>query len=68
MNGGELPRWRRDGRKLYYIAGTLLMAVSVSSETTFALSEPQTLLDDPCFGGAGGAYRATMSPPADNGS
>jgi Tol biopolymer transport system component len=43
-NGGGHPRWRRDGKELFYIApdGTL-MAVAVNAEDTFEASAPRTL-------------------------
>jgi hypothetical protein len=35
--GGQLPRWRRDGKELYYldVSGLNLMAVDVAPGTTF---------------------------------
>ncbi len=47
VNGGRRPRWRSDGRELYYIEGGTLMAVSVSSDPTFALGRPQPLFEVP---------------------
>ena len=47
VNGGTLPRWRSDGRELYYVEGDTLMAVSVSTEPTFALGQPQPLFESP---------------------
>ncbi len=43
--GGTEPRWRGDGKEIFYIApsGTL-MAVSVNGETTFATGSPAPLL------------------------
>jgi serine/threonine protein kinase/Tol biopolymer transport system component len=43
-NGGGHPRWRRDGKELFYIApdGTL-MAVTVNSADAFEASAPRTL-------------------------
>jgi Tol biopolymer transport system component len=42
--GGTEPRWRGDGKEIFYISpsGTL-MAVSVNGETTFATGTPATL-------------------------
>ncbi len=45
VNGGQLPRWRSDGGELYYVEGTTLMAVSVSSEQGFTLGQPQALFE-----------------------
>jgi dipeptidyl aminopeptidase/acylaminoacyl peptidase len=41
--GGVMPRWRRDGRELYYVSGTrVLMAVPVGdiAENTFGVPQP----------------------------
>ena len=45
VNGGAQPRWRGDGKELYYVAGANLMAVSVSTEPTFTLGQPQPLFE-----------------------
>ena len=47
MNGGRLPRWRSDGRELYYVESSTLMAVSVSTESAFSLGRPQPLFEAP---------------------
>ncbi len=41
--GGSEPHWRRDGRELYYRAGTRLMAVPVETGTTFKAGTPVEL-------------------------
>jgi Tol biopolymer transport system component len=43
-SGGIQPRWRRDGKELFYIApdGTL-MAVKITAERTFEASSPRSL-------------------------
>jgi serine/threonine protein kinase len=42
--GGTEPRWRADGKEIYYIApGGMLTAVGVSSEGTFATAQPVPL-------------------------
>ncbi len=43
VNGGTAPRWRGDGRELYYVEGETLMAVSVASEPAFTVLRPQKL-------------------------
>ena len=46
VNGGRQPRWRSDGRELYYWGGgAALMAVSVSTEGVFTLGQPQQLFE-----------------------
>ena len=44
--GGADPRWRRDGRELYFIsADRKLMAVDVKADATFQAGVPQALFD-----------------------
>ena len=47
VNGGRQPRWRSDGKELYYLEGTgsAMMAVSVSTEPTFTPGQPQRLFE-----------------------
>lgn len=33
LDGGESPRWRADGRELFYVAEGRLMAVSIDTES-----------------------------------
>ena len=47
VNGGVDPRWRSDGKELYYHEGNTLMAVSVSTESTFTRGQPQQLFESP---------------------
>ncbi len=45
-NGGISPRWRRDGRELYYVSNDgKLMAVEVRPGATFQMGAPQALFD-----------------------
>ena len=44
--GGHKPRWRRDGRELYYLAlDQNLMAVGVTGADSLAFSKPQPLFE-----------------------
>ena len=44
--GGTQPRWRRDGRELFYIAADgRLMAVEVKTAPKFEVGGPKTLFD-----------------------
>ena len=45
VNGGTQPRWRHDGRELFYVEEFTLMAVSVSTEQGFVLGQPQRLFE-----------------------
>ena len=56
VNGGTNPRWRSDGSELYYVVGTALMAVSVSTGEGFTQGQPQALLESPNLLVGGGAY------------
>ena len=47
LNGGSQLRWRSDGRELYYVEGTTLMAVPVSTEQEFTLGQPYALFESP---------------------
>ena len=48
--GGDFPRWRRDGRELYYRApGGEVMAVSVTLGETAVLSKPRVVVSSPPF-------------------
>ena len=53
--GGGLPRWRRDGRELYYLApGRRFMAVGVRADPGFQPGAPRVLFEAPSMGGGGG--------------
>ena len=41
--GGTEPRWAPDGRALYFVKGSELIAVPVGSEATFGAGRPKTL-------------------------
>ena len=43
--------WARDGRTLYYRSDSQFMAVDVTTEPTFRVSEPRLLFDRPGYGG-----------------
>jgi hypothetical protein len=45
---GWQPRWRRDGKELFYTAGSTLMAVAVKPEAaSFEATAPRPLFDVP---------------------
>jgi Tol biopolymer transport system component len=44
--GGDEPRWRRDGKELYYLSGSTLMAVDVSTDgVSFDAGVPKPLFE-----------------------
>jgi Tol biopolymer transport system component len=44
--GGTRPRWRRDGKQIFYMrSGTQMMSVDVSSGATFQSGDPHVLFD-----------------------
>jgi hypothetical protein len=50
--GGTSPQWRPDGKELFYIAGSKLMAVDVKVEgTRLELGAPQALFEVPFASG-----------------
>jgi Tol biopolymer transport system component len=54
--GGSWPRWRRDGRDLFYVAsGPKVMAVTIETEPAFSAGAPRALFDVPDSLPAGGA-------------
>ena len=67
--GYSVPRWRRDGRELYYLSGDgKVMAVEVKFGETFQPGTPQVLFDAPYatmhFDAADG--RKFLLPPLTN--
>jgi eukaryotic-like serine/threonine-protein kinase len=56
--GGDQPRWRRDGKELFYIsADQKLTAVPVKSAATFEAGSPQALFEiQPLFGPLTGRF------------
>jgi Tol biopolymer transport system component len=69
-NGGMLPRWRKDGRELYYLApDRKLMAVSVKDPATMSFGETTTLFatELPTFGTREPTVGVVPYDVADNG-
>ena len=60
-NGGALPRWRADGRELYYLSGTnQMIVVPVRATTTsFDVDTPTTLFQTDAARAAGYQYVVT---------
>ena len=54
-NGGSQPRWSQDGKELFYVEGSTLMAVSVSSGPTFSVGSPRPLFENPNLTGGPGS-------------
>jgi serine/threonine protein kinase/Tol biopolymer transport system component len=44
-SGGRQPRWRGDGKELFFVSGNKLMATSVSSGSEFQAGTPQPLFE-----------------------
>ncbi|MFN0119272.1 MAG: protein kinase domain-containing protein, partial [Blastocatellia bacterium] len=44
-NGGRNPKWRSDGKELYFVVGNKLMAVSVTLGTEVQAGKPQSLFE-----------------------
>jgi eukaryotic-like serine/threonine-protein kinase len=61
--GGGEPVWSRDGSRLYYRSGSLLLAAKVSISPTFTLLARDTVLSNAAF--AGGFFSGTYQPARD---
>ena len=46
-NGGAKARWSRDGKELFYVEGETLVAVSVSSGSSFSVGSATRLFEHP---------------------
>jgi len=44
-NGGTAPRWRRDGKEVFYVDGNRLMAGSVTTLPAFSVGTPKLLFE-----------------------
>ena len=54
-NGGVEPRWRKDGKELFYLSlERKLMAVEVKTSPTFGFGSPKELFQTPIVGGGAG--------------
>jgi Tol biopolymer transport system component len=71
-SGGSKPRWKQDGKELYYISiDNKLMAVTVNAGTTFELGTPRplfempqaTLVDDAVYDVAADGQRFLLCAP-----
>ena len=51
-NGGCQPRWRHDGKELFYVEGDMLIAVVVKSTPRFSSGSATSLFRDPGLGQA----------------
>ncbi len=49
-NGGTAPRWRRDGKELFYGERRKLMAVSVTTQPAFSSAAPAALFESRALG------------------
>jgi eukaryotic-like serine/threonine-protein kinase len=59
--GGSSPRWRGDGKELFYVAADgMLTSVAIDAERTFQSGAPQPLFQTMFRGGVSASY--TVSP------
>jgi eukaryotic-like serine/threonine-protein kinase len=63
IDGGGTPRWRRDGRELFYLAGARMMAVPVTAtESGVTIGAPVMLFEEPSLAWSGSdAHRYDVS-------
>jgi Tol biopolymer transport system component len=61
VNGGGQPRWRGDGKELFYVQGDSLVAVAVTTAGGFSAGDPQQLFEAApgTLRGRGPLYTAT---------
>ena len=56
-NSGRQPRWRGDGKELFYVEGDTLVAVSVTTKPSFSIGATRRLFDaQDAFDGRGQQY------------
>jgi eukaryotic-like serine/threonine-protein kinase len=58
-DGGSEPRWARNGRELFYRNGDRMMAVTVTSDTTFSATKPRLLFEAKALLGESMTYDVT---------
>jgi Tol biopolymer transport system component len=62
QGGGQFPRWRRDGKELYYVgAGDKLMAVPVTTGASFSADTPVALFEVGSYGRRENRYAYDVS-------
>ena len=64
-NGGRKVRWSRDGKELFYVEGQTLVAVSVSSGSSFSVGSATPLFGHPGLGLGAGLDSAPYDVSAD---
>ncbi len=64
-NGGRQVRWSRDGKELFYVEGQTLVAVSVSSGSSFSAGSATRLFEHPGLGLGAGILSAPYDVSAD---
>jgi serine/threonine protein kinase/Tol biopolymer transport system component len=47
--GGDQPRWSRNGRELFYRSGDKMMAVDITTQPDFVAGSPHVLFEAPLF-------------------
>ncbi len=52
INGGSRPRWSREGGEVFYVEGSTLIAVPVSTHPTLTIGQPQRLFSSEQLGTA----------------
>jgi Tol biopolymer transport system component len=45
-DGARQPRWRKDGKELFYVSGTTLMAVPINSGAEFQAGSPHAIFEE----------------------
>ncbi len=62
INGGSRPRWSREGGEIFYVEGSTLIAVPVSTRPTLTIGQPQQLFSSEQLGGTIGIPTYDVTP------
>jgi Tol biopolymer transport system component len=63
--GGQWPRWRRNGRELFYLSGDALMRVPIQAGRDFSVGQPEELFRSASFLSLPETASSPYAPSAD---
>ena len=66
VNGGIAPRWRADGKELFYVEGDTLMATPVSTSPSLTVGSPEALFSAQGLAWAGANFLGYDVTPEGN--
>ena len=62
IEGGRQPRWRKDGKELFYVSGNTLMAMTINAGAEFEAGTPHAIFEEnklDYFGNVRAGYAVT---------